>query len=407
VSEQGGLFDKSSDAFDVAWLAEHFPTQDFESDYVADLALAFAENTWRLLAGSEYWPVIQTSKLEASLWLIAIVRAYDTFLNHVGGYKWGFDDDYVLFLAYEFDCQCLEVDHQSNLPMIVLRSGDTSLVIGDVDSIECEQAVLEQVQVRYGNLKLVFEDMIGARELMFNFYRDPVGWQKRLDGQKFVRYNHQYPLWVNEAKAFTWFSELDDLIGVKYVMPSAGWLAEAWPSILTSGHDKQFAVNAWRILKASPLWQLITAAPHEVVLWALTLRLSYGGFLEIVIDERDDREVLWLLESFGVAGADMARYLGLDTVSDEDTDTLTDAVWQAVLERVKPLAERLRAALEPDFDIIYFYSDPFGMREVLAGKPLPNDEERLEDELPIDSGKVFQLWSWIDALFISISILTN
>lgn len=181
------------------------------------------------------------------------------------------------------------------------------------------------------------------------------------------------------------------------------WLRSGWPSILRNERDAQFAVNLWQILQRSPLWGRVSKRLEETVLWAVTLRLSYGGFLEICIGEPDDRSVLMWLEDFQVPWSQMASYLGVQNFEEEGlTDELEEAVWKAVFERAEEVKVQLERALPTEWDIIRFYCDPYGFKDYVEGCEIL-DEERYKEEMPLEVesyGAHSRLRALTESLFI-------
>ena len=262
-------------------------------------------------------------------------------------------------------------------------------------------ALLDKLSTLRTRVRGLIKKTVSAPELRLNFYRDPPGWDERLQGVALPKPEAQHPLALtndwNEVMRF-----IERGKKVQPLPPLPEWFDRGWSTILVRGHDKQFAANVWHLLKRSRLAPKLSGLPEEAVLWAVMLRLSYGGFLELAMEEWDDRPVLTWLEDFGVSWDNMANYLSVgDYLPDGDTEALEDAVWNEMRERRPLLKAEVTRVLSTTTRIVDFYCDPFGFRDVLSGGEFPDDDQRDDEERALEPEQLGKLWDWVDELFIS------
>lgn len=328
MSRQGGLFDEDKPhPHGLEWqhaktLALHYPDDADTHGYY------FERNVWRLLEHSPHWPDVQKSELEAALWLIATAQHFNEFLDRAIEDSSEVDGHGVLH--NEFDIS------EEDLARHLLGYGSDeieSFGFPSFDTVSPHDAINDRLSTLRSRVRTLIKEAVGAPELRLNFYRDPVAWGDRLKGVALPAPDAQNPLeLVNGWDEVMRFIERGESVPPLPTLPD--WFSRGWPGILRSGHDLQFAENAWQLLRRSGLAPKLNGPREEAILWALMLRLSYGGFLEVAIEEFDDRSVLTWLEGFGVPLADIATHLSVEAfLTDEDTEALEDELFRASATR--------------------------------------------------------------------------
>ncbi len=282
MSRQGGLFEDDY-ATPVRYGREWQHANSLSSCcYPADTdshGYYFERNVWQLLERSPFWENVQESELEAALWLVAIAQEYNEFTNYAIDETDEFNVLGVLHNEFHVD--------EDDLAQHLLEYGNDDVeVFGfpSFDTVSPHDALLDRLVTLRGRIRSLIKETVGAPELRLNFYRDPSGWDSRLRGVALPRLESQEPLKLtndwNEVMRF-----VEQGKKVPPLPPLPEWFDKGWSSILVRGHDKQFATNAWHPLRRSKLAPKLSGPHEEAALWAVMLRLSYVGFLEVAMDE--------------------------------------------------------------------------------------------------------------------------
>jgi len=161
--------------FDIEWISNRigFVYAYADAKYVTWLHI-YCENTWKMISDYSYWREIQSSELIASLWLLAMIRSYESFLVFYTNYEHQFNNDIVSVLKNNFDFEEISKELSSDERF---DSGDSSLSVESLLLDEFEKVVSKFSDFLYENL--------GSPEIIISFYTDPFGWRNRLNGMLF------------------------------------------------------------------------------------------------------------------------------------------------------------------------------------------------------------------------------
>lgn len=193
LSRQSGLFDdEKPEPHGLEWLQTCWIGLETGSDN--DDGYWFACNLWTLLRTTEHWSRLQESQIDAALWVLAAARSYDNFLALALGTSTTFEWNIDAFLDDTFGLTEAEIVKH----FFGYTGGDIeSFGFPSFEDVGWYDRLIEADKTVRGQMAHLLRGRIGSRELILNFYRDPLGWDKRLQGQALPPACEQRPLPLN------------------------------------------------------------------------------------------------------------------------------------------------------------------------------------------------------------------